>query len=60
MPCFICIIRETLGMRKLSAKWVAKGLSAVQKRGCVLDLQAIADLLRPYPVGSSNLLVSMD
>jgi hypothetical protein len=54
------IIHEILDMRKLSAKWVPKCLSAVRKRDQVLASQAILDPIRRDPVGFFNHFITMD
>jgi hypothetical protein len=54
------IIHEISDMRKLSAKWVPKCLSAGQKHDRVLVSQAILYQFRQDPVGFFNHLVTVD
>jgi histone-lysine N-methyltransferase SETMAR len=53
------IIHEILDIRKLSAKWVPKCLSAGQKGGRVLSLQAILDQFWLDPLGVFNCVLTM-
>jgi histone-lysine N-methyltransferase SETMAR len=55
-----CILRENLDIRKLSAKWIPKGLNADQKRHWMLVSWTITDQFWQDPVGFFNHLIAMD